>query len=333
MYEQEDTSWSFAIGLFVGALAGAAAASLLAPRSGQENREAVTERGVVLKNRVADKAGTVTSSVKETTNSAVATVKETTNSAVATVKETTSNAVASVKDTTSTVVTKVSDTAATVKEKASHAAEKVSETASSTVSKVQDVATTAVSKAHDVASTAAEKVQDVATTATEKARSLTGRGGADEIPVPTAPETLASEANYDAEDVRPVTTSAATQPSDPLATLHAIDTFEPTATAQEPGTLTDVLPTAEVRPELGTAIGNDVVGAGTVSGSTTAKLDTDKIAAINEAVAELSSDEQFEITDTGATMADNSATGTNSRSVGGSSANVREASEGADRGA
>lgn len=322
MYEKQESSWSFAIGLFVGALAGAAAASVLSPRSGQQNREAVTERGVVLKTRMTDRATAVSTSVKDTTSSALETVKETTSSAVATVKDTTSSAIETVKgttnsaletvkETTSSVVATVKDTAATVKDKASDVAGKISETASATVEKVQGATSSAVSK-----------VQDVAGTATDKARSLTGRAD-DEIviaEVTTPVQTLAAEANYDAEDVRPVAASSATAslPSaDALKTLHEIDTFEPTATASEPGTLNDVLPSSA----LSAGIGSDVVGSSTLA--------PDQIAAVNEAVAELSSAEQFEITDVGATLADEMPV--QSRTVAGTDADVREASEGADR--
>jgi len=52
----EDHSWSFAVGLFVGALVGAAIASLFTPRSGPQNRELVREQGLVLRDRVTDAA-------------------------------------------------------------------------------------------------------------------------------------------------------------------------------------------------------------------------------------------------------------------------------------
>lgn len=42
-------------GLVIGALAGALAASLLAPRSGLKTRELMRERGLELKDRVADR--------------------------------------------------------------------------------------------------------------------------------------------------------------------------------------------------------------------------------------------------------------------------------------
>ncbi len=70
MYEDEDTSWSFGIGLFIGALAGAAIASLYTPRRGVENREVVLEKGIVLKDRVSGATSSLTTTVKDTTNSA-----------------------------------------------------------------------------------------------------------------------------------------------------------------------------------------------------------------------------------------------------------------------
>lgn len=347
MYEKEDTSWSFGIGLFIGAVAGAALASLFAPRSGQQNREAVVERGLVLKNRVSDRANAVSTSVKDTTNSALSTVKDTTSSAVASVKETTSHAVTSVKettssavetvkDTTSTVVAKVSDTAATVKEKASDVAEKLSDTASATVEKVQDVTSTAVQKVQDVAGAAAEKVQDVAGTATDKARSIVGGAATSEdAELPTPVATLATEARYDAEDVRPVATSSGSTPAtaqpDALKALHDIDTFEPTATAQEPGTLNEVLPGADAQSTLTASLETAAIDASPEPSAETLRLDSDKIAAVNEAVSELSSDEQFEITEAGAALTDDQASATTTRAVAGPNTTADEPSADSDR--
>jgi gas vesicle protein len=49
-----DDDMLFLAGLFLGAVAGAAAAVLLTPQSGPEVREQVTERGIELKNRAED---------------------------------------------------------------------------------------------------------------------------------------------------------------------------------------------------------------------------------------------------------------------------------------
>lgn len=312
MYEKEDTSRSFGIGLFVGAVVGAALASLFAPRSGQQNREAVVERGVVLKNRVGDRATSVSTSVKDTTNSALSTVKDTTSNAVASVKGTTQHAVESVKETTSTVVNKVSDTATTVKEKASDVAERLSDTAGATVEKVQGATTSAVHKVQDVAGAAVEKVQDVAGTVAEKARSISGQAPTDAADESTSAATLAAEARYDAANVRPVTIGAsatATTDAYALKTLHEIDTFEPTATAQEPGTLSDILPSTDLGSTLQSSpFGDDAVDTSPEPSAETLHLDAQTQAAVNEAVSEISSDEQFEITETGAALADDQPT-------------------------
>jgi gas vesicle protein len=287
MYEQEDKSWSFAIGLFVGALAGAALATLFTPRSGQQNRELVLEKGLVLKDRVTDVTSSVATSVKDTTNTAVTSVKGTTSSAVSSVKETTSSAVSSVKDVTTTAVSRVSDTVSTVKEAAGTAVEKVSDTASSTVEKIQSAASTAV-----------EKVGDVTTTATEKARELTGRAqGESQAATADLPSTttLASEARYDAEDVRPATTTAPTSTitSQPNVGLTSTTTEEETTYAAASRM------TAGISPES------------------------------RAAASELASPEQFETTD--APTIGGMPPATHTRTVAGTDADVREASEGADR--
>jgi len=291
MYQEKESSWSFAIGLFVGAAAGAALASLFTPRSGTQNREIVRERGLVLKDRVTDRATAVSSSVKDTTSNTVSSVKETANNAVATVKDTANSAVASVKDATDTAVTKVSDTVATVKETVSTAAEKVSETASTVVEKVSETA-----------STAADKVQTVASSAADKARTITGQTQEIEVPMEALPSTatVASEARYDAEDVRPVAGIAAvdgmaTTP-DPVAldTLASLDTFEPTMPA--------IAPVNDAQIDLATPA---------------------------DVLAEVSSAEQFEVADITSKQL-HARTTDQSLTLPGAS-DVREASEGADR--
>ncbi|HNP70676.1 MAG TPA: YtxH domain-containing protein [Kouleothrix sp.] len=52
--KQQNSDMLFLAGLFAGAVVGAAAAALLAPRSGAETREQVAERGIELKNRAED---------------------------------------------------------------------------------------------------------------------------------------------------------------------------------------------------------------------------------------------------------------------------------------
>ncbi len=337
MYEDDDTSWSFGIGLFIGAVAGAAIASLFTPRSGAQNREVVLEKGVVLKERVGGATAAVTTSVKDTTTSAVTSVKGATNTAVS-----------KVSDTVSTVKEKAAAAAETVTETASSAVSKVSETASSTVEKLQDAASTAAERVSDVASTAtekvstvastaAERVSDVASTATEKARELTSRAQ-DTTPATIIPDTrgVVSEASYDAEDVRPATTSplsdtaalASTESTgtsslrntsastEPLQVLSSLDTFEPTmaditaATTIDPSTLA-------LEETTAAASTTDVYNAQFAGGTTTP--------------AELQSDEQFEVTDMEQDQAPQS--GVDPTSTAGTHTDVREASEGAERGA
>jgi gas vesicle protein len=140
MYERsDDHSWSFAAGLFVGALIGAAAASLYAPRSGPQNRELVREKGLVLKERVSDVATTATTKVSETT----ASVTERASAVATTVADRASSTVHSVQEAASTAATRVSETA-------SVASEKVSGVASATVAKVSDVKSTATTKVQEL---------------------------------------------------------------------------------------------------------------------------------------------------------------------------------------
>lgn len=153
MYE-EDHSWSFAAGLFVGALAGAALASLFTPRSGPQNRELVMEKGLVLKERVNDAATSTTERVGAVTS----TVTEKVGGVASTVSE------------------RASSAATTVADKASGAVSTVQEAASTAATRVSDVASTATEKVSSVASTAATRVSEVASTATERARDLAGRG-------------------------------------------------------------------------------------------------------------------------------------------------------------
>jgi|GEM_PF-5880992 len=297
MYEQEDTNWSFVVGLFFGAVAGAAAASLFTPRSGAQNREVVLDKGLVLKDRVTNTTTSVASTVKETTSSAVASLKETTNNtvtsvrettnnAIATVKETTNNAVETVKEATNTATAKVSDTVATVKEKANTAVERVSE-----------VASTATEKVQEAASTATEKIQDVTSAAADKARSLTSRteDAAEQTPA-AAPPTLIDVSVSERAGMGADTAldDTAEVNSDALATLASINTFEPTM-ASEPIADDAQLPTAEVQ----------------------------------EVLADLVSDEQFEVAQTNGDTLQERTAGTSLGST--DTADVREASEGADR--
>ncbi len=327
MYEDEDTSWSFTIGLFVGALAGAAAASLLTPRSGRANREVVLEKGVVLKDRVTSTTSSVTGSVKETTNSAVTSVKGATSSAVSkvgdtvtTVREKAHVAAETVTDAASTAVTRVSETASSTVEKLQGAASTAAETVSS-------AASTAAETVSSVANTAAEKVSTVASTAAEKVQGVTGRGDeTTEGTVPVPPATvIASEASYDAEDVRPATRGAAgtaagvsvTEPAadaQSLSVLHSIDTFEPT--------MADVTASTTIDPDA-LAL-EDTSPEGSTASVYSSQFSTSSVAA---AQTELRSDEQFEVTD----LTVDEQSGAGSRAVAGSDTNVREASEGADR--
>ncbi len=356
MYEDEDTSWSFTIGLFVGALAGAAAASLLTPRSGQQNREVVLEKGVVLKDRVTSTTSSVATSVKGTTTSAVASVKDATSSAatkvsdtVSTVREKAHVAAETVTDAASTAVTRVSETATATVEKlqdaASTAAETVSSVASTATERVSSVASTATEHVTSAASTAAEvvssaastavdKVSTVTSTAADKVHGLTGRG--QETPETTAPtppaSVIASEAQYDAEDVRSATLAAGTPStgaapaatsgvadmpanSEALQVLSSIDTFEPT--------MADITASTTIDPDSLALEDRSSEPATTTEYSS--QFGTYSTAA---AQTELRSDEQFEVTDL--TLDEQSGTG--SRTVAGPDPHVREASEGAERG-
>ncbi len=127
MYE-EDHSWSFAVGLFVGALVGAAAASLMTPRSGAQNRELVREKGLVLKDRVSDatttaanKASDVASNVNDSVKSATSTATDRANAVAATVADTATSTVSSVQEAASKATTTVTDTASSVATRVSDA--------------------------------------------------------------------------------------------------------------------------------------------------------------------------------------------------------------------
>ena len=65
--DAEDNSWSFAAGLFVGALIGAGLARFFTPCSGPQNRDMVREKSVVLKERV---SGVTTTATRITANTA-----------------------------------------------------------------------------------------------------------------------------------------------------------------------------------------------------------------------------------------------------------------------
>jgi hypothetical protein len=233
---------------------------------------------------------------------------------------------------------KASAAVETVSEAASSAAHRVSETTTSTVERIQDVASTAAEKVSVVASsatervstvagTAAEKVSGAASTATEKARELAQRAqSSTATSTPTVPSTtsVVSEANYDAEDVRPATSGSvrdvsatlnASAPSSasttPLDVLHSIDTFEPTmadvsaASTIEAGTASSAVSTADVF---------------------NAQFEASPVA---EAQAELRSEEQFEVTDT--SVDQERERGVGGTTVAGTNADVREASEGTER--
>ncbi|WP_026369415.1 YtxH domain-containing protein [Kallotenue papyrolyticum] len=219
MYEYRDndsSSWSFTIGLFVGALVGAAVASLLTPRSGRQNRELVREKGLVLKERVSGATSVVTGSVREARETAVARV----SSVVDTVREKTAETVESVRE-------KTAEAVETVREKTAEAVETVREKAAEAVESVRETTSAAV-----------EQVQQVASSAAERARALRVEdqqaSGVAETPV----SELASQARYDAEDARPLrdeaSTSAAPVERAALETLSTINTFEPTLPEEGP---------------------------------------------------------------------------------------------------
>jgi len=120
-----DSSWSFAAGLFVGALTGAALATLFTPRSGAQNRETVRDRGLVLKARV---------------NEATTSARESANATATTLKSTANTAVDRVQSTAQTVRSRVSD----VTERVRDVTERVSDRVSSITQRGQDTSDTTV---------------------------------------------------------------------------------------------------------------------------------------------------------------------------------------------
>ena len=54
----DSRGWEFLTGFLLGAVAGAAAALLLAPQSGEETREQIRERGIELQSRAGDLSDT-----------------------------------------------------------------------------------------------------------------------------------------------------------------------------------------------------------------------------------------------------------------------------------
>jgi gas vesicle protein len=132
----DDSSWSFAAGLFVGALTGAALATLFTPRSGAQNRETVRERGLVLKARV---------------NEATTIARESANATATTLRGTANTAVDRVQSTAQTVRSRVSDTA----ERVSDTAERVGDRVSSIRQRGQDAIETTADSARDAIETTA----------------------------------------------------------------------------------------------------------------------------------------------------------------------------------
>lgn len=271
-FEEDDSSWSFALGLLVGAIVGAAVASLFTPRSGAQNREAVIERGLVLRDRVTEAGDSVTSKVRDTAT----TVKDRATEGVERVGAAAGATIASVQDAANSAAATVSEVAGTAAERAqtlaSTATERVQEAANTAAATVSEVATSVNERAHVVAETVGERAQDVATrvqgvagAAAERARQITGREGTDEFEVPGAadgsaefeatlaeqndaleslsidepdellssageftdpPEVLASEARYDAEDVRSAAVDSDGMEQEELDVLASIETFD-----------------------------------------------------------------------------------------------------------
>ncbi len=216
MYDNsEDHSWSFAAGLFVGALIGAGAASLFTPRSGPQNREMVREKSLVLKDRVSDVATSTTTKVS---------------------------------DASSTVTERVSAVAATVADRASGAVATVQEAATTAATKVSDVASTATEKVSDTASAAAAKVSEVASTATEKARDLTGR--TPEV-VADTPSMVVAEAPLGAAEIStetlrigsPTGSDIANRVPEPATDVFNIEPMAPASIAVESDTTATIYDT------------------------------------------------------------------------------------------
>jgi gas vesicle protein len=166
---RDDSSWSFAIGLFFGALTGAALASLFAPRSGPQNREAVRERGLVLKTRV---------------NEATSTARESATTAATTVRGTANAAVERVSTTVQTVRERVGDAAERVSDAASAAAERVGDVTGSVTQRGQ--ATTQTTDVETSTETVVSPTEQAAESAAGKAEQAIDET-ADATPVQTGP--------------------------------------------------------------------------------------------------------------------------------------------------
>lgn len=295
MYE-EDHSWSFAVGLFAGALVGAALASLFTPRSGQQNRELVREQGLVLKDRVNDattsattRVGGVTSTVTERVSGAASTVAERASTVAATVADRAGSALTTVQETASTAATRVAEVASTT-------TERVSEAASTAATRASEVAAATTERVSEVASTAASRAGEVASAATEKARDLAGRGteagvdvgqplqaGTAEVVV-MVPEATA--------EMRATTSETAVIGDAPVDISDSV--------AEGSGRAMDVVENVEVEPVIGA---EDTVALSAVSYDADADMiitDTAEVNELNAAGLALESDEQFDasLTDT-----------------------------------
>jgi gas vesicle protein len=155
---RDDTSWSFAAGLFFGALTGAALASLFTPRSGSQNREIVREKGLVLKEQVTGATSSATSTVRERANVAA---------------------------------TRVSSTVQTVRERAEDVAERASEVVDTVNTRVRETADAATDRASELA----HRAQDVAERARQQSTTASSQATAGQAQVsagPTVDQTTAT---------------------------------------------------------------------------------------------------------------------------------------------
>jgi gas vesicle protein len=75
--QAESSDASLVLGLIVGAAIGAGIAFILAPRSGQETREAIREQGLILRDRVQETTDSVRQKAADATGSAQASAEQT----------------------------------------------------------------------------------------------------------------------------------------------------------------------------------------------------------------------------------------------------------------
>ena len=212
----DDSSWSFAAGLFVGALTGAALATLFTPRSGAQNRETVRDRGLVLKARV---------------NEATTSARESANATATTLRGTANTAVDRVQSTVQTVRSRVSD----VTERVSDTAERVGDRVSSITQRGQDTPDTTADNARDAMGTTPNTIETPVRRAVAKvynnpAPTSTADDLADRVEAQTGVTDRATETTEQAvgRAEQAVDTSVNTSGSDTAAVINGANTLPST---------------------------------------------------------------------------------------------------------